>query len=137
MNLFLALFHGEQALVALVFGGFIVVITVPVIFYTWLRHTKSSERKLTTIYVVSTAVLCALSALTMRYELSLFALTVATAAFILTLPWNAITLIAITLAAPNSDISDREILVTMVLGGGVNAMILFYLAKKAKKSWKV
>lgn len=135
MNLFLALFHGEQALVAFAVGGLIIVVAVPLVFYVWLRQTKSSERTLTLIYAISTAVLCGLSAFQSEDPVSVFQLTVFTLAGILTMPWNVITLIAITLAAPNSDISEREIAVTMLLGGGVNTMILFYLAKKAK-GWR-
>jgi hypothetical protein len=136
MNLFLAFFHGEQALVALVLGGFIIVVAVPLVFYVWLRRTKSSERKLTYTYVVTTAVLCVLMALTSNDALSLFHLTVATVAFILTSPWNVITLYAVS-SAGNADIGDREIISAMLLGAGVNAMILFFLAKKAKNAWKV
>ena len=136
MNLSLAFFHGEQALVALVLGGLIVVAAVPLVFYVWLRHTKSSALKLTYIYVVSTAVLCVLIAVTTDDQLSLFHLTVATVAFILTLPWNVITLYAVSFAG-NSDIGDREMIAAMLLGAGVNAWILFLLAKKAKDRWKV
>lgn len=135
MNLFLAFFHGEQALVAFGLGGLIIVVAVPLVFYVWLRRTKSSERALTLIYAISTAVLCGLSAFQSDDPVSVFQLTVFTLAGVLTMPWNVITLIVITLAAPNTDIRDREIVVTMLLGGGVNTMILFYIAKKAK-SWR-
>jgi len=136
MNLSLAFFHGEQALVALVLGGLIIVVAVPLVFYVWLRHSKSSELKLTYIYVLSTAVFCALMALTTYDEVSLFHLTVATVAFILTVPWNLITLFVVSFAG-NSDIGNGEILSAMLLGAGVNAWNLFFLAKKAKKNWKV
>jgi len=135
MNLLLAFFHGEQALAAFALSGFIIVVAVPLVFYVWLRQTKSSERTLTLIYAISTAVLCGLSAFHSEDPVSVFQLTVFTLAGLLTMPWNVITLIAITLAAPNLDISDREIVVTMLLGGGVNTMVLFYLAKKAK-GWR-
>jgi hypothetical protein len=135
MNLFPAFFHGEQALVALILGGFIIVVAVPLVFYLWLRRTKSSERKLTYTYVATTAVLCFLMALS-NDEMSLFHLTVGTMAFILTLPWNVITLFAVSFAG-NADIGDREIISAMLLGAGVNAMILYFLAKKAKNAWKV
>ena len=135
MNLSPAFFHGEQALAAFALSGLIIVIAVPLVFYVWLRQTKSSERTLTLTYAISTAVLCGLSAFPSEDPVSLFHLTVVTLAGILTLPWNLITLIAISLAAPNSDISDREIVVTMLLGAGVNTMILFFLAKKAK-GWR-
>jgi hypothetical protein len=134
MNLSLAFFHGEQALVALVLGGLIIVAAVPLVFYVWLRRTSSSERALTYAYAASTAVLCVLMAATTFYELSLFHLTVATAAFILTLPWNVITLAAVSVAG-NADIGNREIIAAMLLGAAVNAWILFLLAKKAK-DWR-
>jgi len=67
-------------------------------------------------------------------ELSLVHLTVATVAFILTLPWNVITLVAVSVAG-NADIGNREIIAAMLLGAGVNAWILFLLAKKAK-DWR-
>lgn len=135
MNISPAFFHGEQALVAFGLAGLIIVIAVPLVFYVWLRHTKSSERALALTYAISTAVLCGLSAFPSENPVSLFPLTVFTLAGILTLPWNVITLIVISLAAPNSDIGEREIVVTMVLGAGVNTMILFFLAKKAK-GWR-
>ena len=134
MNLSLAFFHGEQALVALVLGGLIVVAAVPLVFYVWLRHTNSSERTLTYTYAVATAVLCVLMAVTTYAELSLFHLTVATVAFILTLPWNVITLVTVSVAG-NADIGNREIIAAMLLGAGVNAWILFLLAKRAK-GWR-
>ena len=134
MNLSPAFFHGEQALVALVLGGLIIVAAVPLVFYVWLRHTSSSERALTYTYAVSTAVLCVLMAATSYDELSLIHLTVATVAFILTLPWNVITLVAVSVAG-NADIGNREIIAAMLLGAGVNAWLVFLLAKKAK-GWR-
>jgi len=134
MNLSLAFFHGEQALVALALGGLIVVVAVPLVFYVWLRRTNSSERTLTYTYAVSTAVFCVLMAVTTYDELSLSHLTVATIAFILTLPWNVITLVAVSVAG-NADIGNREIIAAMLLGAGVNAWILFLIAKKAK-GWR-
>jgi len=136
MNLSLAFFHGEQAIVALVLGGLIIVAAVPLVFYVWLRHTSSSERALTYTYAVSTAVLCVLMAATSYDELSLIHLTVATVAFILTLPWNVITLVTVSVAG-NQDVGNREIIAAMLLSAGVNSWILFLLAKKAKKAWKV
>ena len=134
MNLSPAFFHGEQALVGLVLGGFIIVVAVPFVFYVWLRRTSSSERTLTYTYAVTTAVLCVLMAATTYDELSLVHLTVATVAFILTLPWNVITLVAVSVAG-NADIGNREIIAAMLLGAGVNAWLVFLLAKKAK-GWR-
>jgi membrane protein DedA with SNARE-associated domain len=134
MNLSLAFFHGEQALVGLVLAGLIVVVVVPLVFYVWLRRTKASELKLTLTYVISTAVICALNAFSTKDPTSLFQVTVFILAFILTLPWNVITLVVVSLAGA-ADIGDRELVATMLLGAGVNAMILFFLARKAKR-WR-
>ena len=131
MNLSLAFFHGEQALVALGLAGAIIVISVPLVFYIWLWRTKSSPRTLTVTYAISTAVLCALTALSADDPFSLFYLTVSTLAGILTLPWNLLTVLAIAFAN-NSDISHAESVVALLLGGGVNTMIVFFLAKKAR-----
>ena len=133
MNLSLAFFHGEQALVGLVLGGFIIVVAVPLVFYVWLRRTSSSERALTYTYAVSTAVLCVLTAVTAPHELLLF-LPVAAMAFILTLPWNAITLVVVSVAG-KADINNFELIAAMVLGAGVNSWLVFLLAKKAK-GWR-
>ena len=134
MNLSLAFFHGVQGLVALVLAGAIVVIGVPSVFYVWLWHTKSSERKLTFIYVVVMAVLCVLMAFTANDPLSLFHLTVSMLAFILSLPWNVITLFAVSMAS-TSDISDLETVAVMLLGAGVNAVLLYFGGKRLR-SWK-
>lgn len=133
MNLSPAFFHGEQALVALALAGLIVVISVPLVFHVWLWHTKASERTLAVTYAVSTAILCGLSVLKPDDPLSLFHLTVSTVAGILTLPWNIITLVA-TAMASNTDISDREIVIAMLLGAGVNTLIVFYIAKRMRSS---
>ena len=134
MNLSLAFFHGEQALGAFVLAGLIIVVAVPLVFYVWLRHTKASELKLTLTYVISTAVICVLNAFSTNDGTSLFQLTVFILAFILTLPWNVITFLVISLVG-NADVSVREVVVVTLLGAGVNTVILFFLAKKAK-GWR-
>lgn len=134
MNLSLAFFHGVQGLVALVLAGLIVVVSVPLVFYVWLWHTKSSGRKLAVTYVVVMAVLCGLMAVTANERTSLFHLTVSLIAFILSLPWNVVTLWAISMSG-NAITSDLETGAAMLLGAGVNAMILFFCAKKLR-SWK-
>ena len=134
MNLSLALFHGVQGLVALVLAGLIIVVSVPLVFYVWLWHTKASGRKLTVTYVVVMAVLCGLMAVTTNDRTSSFHLTVSLIAFILSLPWNVVTLWAVSMAG-NAIISDLETGAAMLLGAGVNTMILFFGAKKLR-SWK-
>lgn len=134
MNLSVAFFHGVQGLMALVFASVIVVIAVPLAFYIWLRHTKSSELKLTYTYAVFMAVVCALMAFTRADSQSLFQLTVSTVAFILGLPWNAITLYAVSIAS-DSDIGEGELVAATLLGGGVNSVLLFYAAKRLRQ-WR-
>lgn len=134
MNLFLAFFHGEQALVGFLFAGIIVLICVPLVFYVWLWRTRSSPLKLTLIYLVSTAVLCVLSLIPTENPISLFHVTTATLTGILTLPWNVITLLPVALS-DISEISRTEGVVAVLLGAGVNAWILFFLATKARR-WK-
>ena len=134
MNLFLAFFHGEQALVGFLFAGIIVLICVPLVFYVWLWRTKSSPLKLTLIYLVSTAVLCVLSLIPTENPISLFHVTTATLTGILTLPWNVITLLPVALS-DISEISRTEGVVAVLLGAGVHAWILFFLATKARR-WK-
>lgn len=134
MDLSLAFFHGVQGLIAFAIAALIIVIGVPLVFYIWLRHTKSSELKLTLIYASVAVVVCGLVAIPTGDSQSLFHGTVFILAFILTLPWNAITFYALTIAG-DSDISDPETAATMLLSAGVNAVALFFLAKKARR-WK-
>ena len=134
MNLSLAIFHGVQGLVALVAASAIVVIGVPLAFYIWLWHTKSSPLKLTYTYAVFMAVVCALMVFTTNDPLSLFHLTVSMIAFILALPWNIITL-AVASITGDSDITNGETVAAMLLGAGVNSVLLYYAAKRLRK-WK-
>ena len=121
-------------MMALVVAGAIVVIGVPLVFYIWLWHTKSSGLKLAYTYAVFMAVVCALVAFTPDNSESLFHLTVAMVAFILALPWNIVTLYAVSIAG-NSDLGNGELVAGMLLGGGVNAVLLFHAAKRLRK-WK-
>ena len=132
MNLSLAFFHGEQALVGLTLAGLIALIGVPLVLYVWLRHTKLSELKLTLTYAFLMAVVCGLSAFIPGDPRSVFQLTIYTLALILSLPWNVITLAAMSMAH-HSDFSDREFAFVMLLGAGVNAVILFFIAKKLRR----
>ena len=134
MNFSLAFFHGEQALMGFVAAGLIIVICVPFVFYIWLRHTKSSERALTLIYVISMAVIFGLMPFSTSDPPSSFSLTLFILALVLTLPWNLITLAVVSMAG-HADISDREFVATMVLGAAVNMMVIYYAAKKVR-GWK-
>lgn len=119
---------------AFALGGLIVLICVPLVFYVWLWRTNSSTLKLTLIYAVSTVVVCGLSLIPTESPVSLFRLTMATIAGLLTLPWNILTLLPAALS-DTSEISRTEGTFAMLLGAGVNAWILFFLAKKAR-GWK-
>jgi len=134
LNLFLGFFHGEQGLVAIGLAGLIVVIAVPLIFYVWVWHTKTSERTLTLIYAVTTAVLCGVCLLPHEDPVSIIHLTMFILAGILTLPWNIITLIVAGVVG-HADIGDREFVITMLLGAGVNSLLIFYGAKRVRR-WK-
>ena len=129
MNFSLAFFHGEQFLVSMAVAGLIVVITAPLVFYIWWR-TKSSERTLTLAYVIAVAV-CALNTIPADGS-SLFQFTMFTTAGILALPWNLITIVAIDLTN-NSNVSDGESMVATLLGAGVNAVIIFYGARRLRR----
>ena len=133
MNFSPAFFHGEQALVAIALAVLIAVISVPLVFYVWLWHTKASERTLALTYGISTAVLCGLGVMPTYDPASLFHLTAFTLAGILTLPWNIITLV-VTAMASNAEISDREMVLAMLIAGGVNTVIVFYVAKRMRSS---
>ena len=128
MNFSLAFFHGEQFLVSMAVAGLLVVITAPLVFYIWWR-TKSSERTLTLAYVIAVAV-CALNTIPADGS-SLFQFTMFTTAGILALPWNLITIVAID--HTNSYVSDGESMVATLLGAGVNAVIIFYGARRLRR----
>ena len=133
MNFSLAFFHGEQFLVGMAAAFLIVVITAPLVLIIWWK-TKSSERTLTLTYVIAVAVACGLSAIPTDNPLSMFQFTMFTVGGILALPWNLITIVAIDITN-NSYVSDRESMVATLLGAGVNAVIIFYGAKRLRR-WK-
>ena len=116
-------------MVGLVLAGLIALFGVPLVLYVWLWYTKISGLKLTLTYLVLTAVVCGLIAFSPSR--SLFSLTVSALAFIFTLPWNVVTLWVLSMAH-NSDSSDREFAAAMLFGAGVNAVILFFIAKKLR-----
>jgi hypothetical protein len=131
MNLSLAFFHGEQALVGLIFAAVIVLIAFPLLVYVWLRHTKVSEQILALVYFIVTASACGVFVLGAHDPVSVPLLTISYIGFISTLPWNVITIIALYVFG-NQYMSDREIAFVMLMGAGINTMLLYFLAKKMR-----
>jgi hypothetical protein len=135
MNLSLAFLHGEQVLVGFIFTAVIVLLGFPLLIYVWLRHTKLSEKKLALAYFIVTAGACGMLALGVPDSAYIPTLTVAYFAFILTLPWNVITIVALYVFG-NQFMSDKEAVLVMLMGAGINTMLLYFFAKKMRGSVK-
>lgn len=133
MNLSLAFLHGEQALVGFIFAAVIVLLGSPLLIYVWLRHTKLSEKKLALAYFIVTAGACGMSALGIPDSAYIPVLTVSYVAFIYTLPWNVITIFALYFFG-NQYMSNNEVVLVMLMGAGINAMLLYFFAKKMRGS---
>lgn len=133
MNLSLAFLHGEQAFVAFIFVAFTVLFGVPLLVYVWLRHTKLSEKKLALAYFIVTASACSVFALGGPDSAYIPLLTVFYIAFIFTLLWNVVTLLAL-YVFDNEYMSNNEITAVMLMGAGINTMLLYFLAKKIREN---
>jgi hypothetical protein len=133
MNLSLAFLHGEQAFLAFIFVAFTVLFGVPLLGYVWLRHTKLSERKLALAYFIVTGSACGVFALGGLDSAYIPLLTVFYIAFIFTLPWNVISIFALYWFG-NQYMSNHEIAFVMLLGAGINTMLLYFLAKTIRGS---
>jgi len=131
MNLSLAFFHGEQAFVGFVLAAVTVLLGFPLIVYVWLRHTKLSEKKLALAYLIVTVSACGVFALSDSTSLPLFIPSYI--AFIFTMPWNLITIFALYWLG-NQYMSDNEVALVMLMGAGINTMLLYFLAKKIRGS---
>ena len=131
MNLSLAFLHGEQALVGFVFAAVTVLVGFPLLVYIWLRHTKLSEKKLALVYFIVTASACGVFALSDSTSLPLFIPSYI--AFIFTMPWNLITIFALYWLG-NQYMSDNEVGLVMLMGAGINTMLLYFFAKKIRGS---
>ena len=131
MNLSLAFLHGEQALVGFVFAAVTVLVGFPLLVYIWLRHTKLSEKKLALVYFIVTASACGVFALSDSTSLPLFIPSYI--AFIFTMPWNLITIFALYWLG-NQYMSDNEVALVMLMGAGINTMLLYFFAKKIRGS---
>ena len=131
MNLSLAFLHGEQALVGFIFAAVTVLVGFPLLVYVWLRHTKLSEKKLALVYFIVTASACGVFALSDSTSLPLFIPSYI--AFIFTMPWNLITIFALYWLG-NQYMSDNEVALVMLMGAGINTMLLYFFAKKIRGS---
>jgi len=136
MNLSLGFFHGEQALVGLIFAAVLVLLGFPLLVYVWLRHTKISEQKLALAYFIVAAGACGVFALSVPGPASIPILIVCYIAFILTLPWNLITAFALHLA-DGVYMSDHEVALVMLMGAGINTMLLYFLGKKMRERFTI
>lgn len=133
MNLSLGFFHGEQALVAFILVAVVVLFGVPLVGYVWLWHTKLSERTLALAYFIVTVSACGVFDLGVLDSAYIPLLTVFYIAFIFTLPWNMITILALYVFG-NQYMGETEIVVVMLMGAGINTMLLYLLAKKIRGS---
>ena len=131
MNLSLAFFHGEQALVGFIFAAVIALLGFPLLIYVWLRHTKVSEQILALTYFIVTASACAVMAFDAHGPPHVLLLTIFYIGFILTLPWNVITIFVL-YAYGNQYMTDREVAFVMLMGAGINTMLLYFFAKKMR-----
>ena len=131
MNISLAFLHGSQVLVGFVFAAVIVLLGFPLLLYVWLWRTKVSERKLAIGYLVVTASACGVVALSSPGSATIFIFTAFFIAFIFSLPWNVITIVAISFIA-HQNMSDNEFALIMLLGAGINSMLLYFAAKKMR-----
>ena len=133
MNLFLAFLHGEQAFVGFIFAAVIALLGFPLLVYVWLRHTKLSEKKLALAFFIVTASACGMVALGAPDSAYIPIFTVFYVAFIYTLPWNVITIFALYVFG-NQYMSDHEAVLVMLMGAGINTMLLYFFAKKIRGS---
>lgn len=136
MNLFLAFLHGEQALVGFCFAALIGLVGIPLSGYLFLRHTKLSVKIFALAYFIIAASACGGFALGAPDTAYIPILTVFFIAFIYTLPWNVITIVALHWFA-GQNISDNEVAVVMLMGAGINATLLYFIAIKIRKRFTI
>jgi len=131
MNLILAFLHGEQVLIGLGLAGLIVLIGGPLVLYVWLWHTKVSELKLTIAYLILMAILCVVFGTSSNIS-SILSLTMSMLGYILSLPWSVLASRAVS-AATNSEVSDQQFALLMMLAAGINAVLLYLAAVKMRR----
>ena len=129
------LLHGEQVLVALALAAVIAIISVPVLLYIWLWHSKVSESKLALGYFLFMATLCVVPFTGSLEPLSVFSLTTFLLAFILSLPWSAFAGFVLheMFDTPGEPLGDRASAVVMLFCAGVNAVLLYFIARKMRR----
>ena len=133
MNLPLAFLHGEWILVPLGLAALTTLIGVPLVLYIWLWRTKLSELKLAIAYLIFVGVLCIIFGSDgPASPSSVLWNTVSALGFILTLPWN---LLAGWLfdAWLGPEVYDHEFAIMMLLGAGINAVLLYLVAIKLRR----
>ena len=133
MNLFLVFLHGEWILVPLALAALTAVIGVPLVLYVWLWRTKVSEFKLAIAYLLFVGVLCLIfSSGGPANPAWIFWNTASALGFILTLPWNLLASWGFGILR-GSGVYDHEFAIMMLLGGGVNAVLLYLVAIKLRR----
>lgn len=131
MNLYLTFLHGQQGLVALLLAGAIALLGIPVL-YVWLWHTKVSELKLAIAYFMIAPVMCAELAFGAFDPVAMLPLTASALGFILSLPWSVV-LGWVLSEVLDVELGDRRFAVVMLLGAGVNAVLLYFAAVKMRR----
>lgn len=132
MNLPLAFLHGEWILVPLALAGLTALIGVPLALYVWLWHTKVSELKLAIAYLIFVGVLCIIfGSAGPANPAWILSNTASALGFILTLPWNLLAGWAFSILR-GSEVNDHEFAIMMMIGGGVNAVLLYLVALKLR-----
>ena len=131
MSLPLAFLHGEQVLVGLLFGGLLAFMGGPLVLYVWLWHTNVSELKLTVAYLILMAILCVVFGSSPSVS-SVFSLTMSMLGLILSLPWSVLASWALS-EATNSEVSDRQFALLMMLAAGINSVLLYLAAVKMRR----
>ena len=132
MNFLFAFLHGEQVLIGLLLAGIAVLVGVPLLLYIWLWNARWSELHLSLAYFILSAVLCVVLALSPNNPTSVLSLATFSLVFILTLPWSPL-LGWLVSEIRNSGLSDREFSVAMLIGAGINAVVLYFIATKMRR----
>ena len=132
MNFLFAFLHGEQVLIGLLLAGIVVLVGVPFLLYLWVWNTRLSETHLAVGYFMSVAALCVGLAVTPSDPTSILALAAFSVSFILTLPWSPLAGWLVS-EFRDSALSDRAFSVVMLIGAGINAVILYFIAVKIRR----
>jgi hypothetical protein len=132
MSFLFAFLHGEQVLVGLLLAGIAVLLGVPLLLYLWLWKTRLSELHLALAYFMLVAALCVGLAVRPSDPTSVLTLAAFSISFILTLPWSPLVGWFVS-EFRSSVISDREFSVGMLIGAGINSVVLYFIAAKMRR----